>query len=330
MNTSASEGPMTPSDRRKLRNQQKKSEKTRNNEEIADVSKKLSFAFEVTNKFNTLNAASAAAVAGGKSKTKKIEQFADGTFFDKTFVVTTQKLAIELVNSRLKSMAQRTAAPRPKDNTRTGTYSKPFYFRQEVVDWLKDPRVKFSAKDLAAQMNNSDFNETTTYDGQQLRDVILMTTDMSLTVTHKGEDVEIPTSGLANKNILNDLLNCYVTQNNLKGVKVTKTVKKKDVEETVEVVNNSYWRPDDVMLKYFGKCIDAIVEKERAKEDRTNDGVEISRSCIKNGSMSILAAMADTERNAKYAQVLNSAEDIRDIVQVDASLTRAVYERYKK
>lgn len=320
---------MTPSERRRARNEQKrnmkKDVKKEVNEQITRLLRELDDLLVSTNRLIP------------SKTTGKAEVLADGSIFDKRFIVNTQNLFKPVVESTIRELLAKVTQPQTRQASRNRNYSRPCYFRESVVRWLLDENVSFKANNVSALINNEDGTETTEYSGQELAEVLIMTRQANIELDETIQDgsrsednkIEVPLYGLANRSIIGDLINCYMSKNNLKGVEVSVKKKGKNGEEIIEKkVNNSYWRIDDTMLKYFGDVIDEIVEKERKKAGGktpiTSDGIEISRRCIKNGAMAIMSAMVDTEANNKFKDYL---DELQPMIDVDASLTREVYHR---
>lgn len=302
--------PMNSSERRRARMQMKKTDKQKRAEEIVNIIATIRDVIDNTNRLIP-------------SKIAKPIVLPDGEIFNKRYIRTTQLKMIEDVTLRLKELATTSTAPRPKNTDRINNYARPFYVRQKVIDWLRDPRVKFSAKDVAVHMNTEDLGDTTPYDGRELVDTLTMCRDLEILIESEdgGDDIAIATLGLTNKHILSDLLNLHMSQNKLKGVRV----KNKNGEEKI---NNSYWRPDDAFMEYFGDCVNSIIEKENAKEKKPN-GVEISRDCIPASMMSILASMTDVEKSKQFKKYMTDERVVQPI-DTDRVLVNSIYSRFKK
>lgn len=314
---------MTPNERRKARNQQKKDEKIKIKATIEELLTEQKKIFEAGNRLIP-------------SKLAKVETLADGSQFNKQYVITMQKLYLGIFESRINKLLETTSKKGEKPKNKLNSFSRPSFFLPEVMNWLSDPAVSFAAKDVVAFMHPLDGSpDKVEYSGQELRDVLLMMRKES-TIPFEDDDgeKEVPLWGLASRAIVSDLLNSYIVKHNLKGVEVQKEVKrtvkdengeKREVIETVTKIHKGYWRIDDTLLKYFGKTIDLIVENDRKKNGGKSvpvGGVEISRRCIRNASLTILSALVDNEANQKYKREL---VDLADMIFTDAALVKSMY-----
>lgn len=306
----------SPSERRKARNEQKKNIKKEVNGNIVSLVKELDDVFSATNRLIP-------------SKINKPETLEDGTVFDKKYVIELQYLYKSILEDRIRDLLSKSTTPQVREPNRNRNYSRPCYFKDNVVKFILDKNVSFKANDVTAMINGND-GETQPYEGQELADILTLTQEGNISILDADEkEIQIPVRGLANRAILGDLLNCYMIQKGLKGVEVTVKKQVKGEEVIEKKINNSYWRIDDTLLKYFGDVIDEIVEKERKKAGGktpiTEEGIEISRHCIKNGAMAIMSAMVDTEMNNRYKNVFDS--ELQTMINTDADVTRAVYHR---
>jgi len=252
------------------------------------------------------------------SSKKGSEVLKDGTVIDKKYLQAQQrdfKNAIQSFFNEVIADAYKSRKVQTKEQKGT-KLPTPCFYKIELVNWLNDPKTKLGRKDIKAQMNSESFEDTVTYNGENLNKALSMCRNNIIGLGDSGTEIKI--LGLGSKSVISTLFNYYIDANNLKGVKET-------TKDGKEKINRKYWKLDENLKKHFGNYFEEIIKKAQEKDPN------VSEEKIPLGSlMSLSSKLVDNEKNKSYPKEVMKDPLLSEIILTDIQLLSTIYKSIKE